>query len=180
MLSWVPLKLVLGPIEANVISERLLFQIETPPGPMPRSSEVPLCSTMYLNILIKLFPEGQWKNHQIGHWKPWVENPVQIFPWSMYALTKKDINRQMLHFPHMGNQHQTEWSLPCLNLLRFLIVLMTYFDLKLAREVLLGPTPKSLISYFFPCAKHAPFFPQFSFTRTLDFGLLVLCSPVFC
>lgn len=42
MLSWAQLKLVLGIVGPDVISKRLSFQNDNPPGQMPKSSEVTL------------------------------------------------------------------------------------------------------------------------------------------
>lgn len=57
MPSRVQLKLVLGHIEPDIISERLP-EIDSPPGPMSKSSEVPLCSAILSKYAHQVVPRG--------------------------------------------------------------------------------------------------------------------------
>ena len=84
------------------------------PGPMPRSSELPLCST---NLLSKYkhhdLPRGSVEKSldlDIGRLASQVQSK---FFFNMYLLlTRKDIKKkkQMLYYPYTGKQHQTIWS----------------------------------------------------------------------
>lgn len=77
------------------------ISIDIPPGPVPRSSDVPL---FYLNTFPMLFAEVQHKGHWAGHCESWVTSLVEIFFLSI--TTKKDPTRQMLYFPYLGKQHR--------------------------------------------------------------------------
>lgn len=94
------------------------------PGPMPRSSELPLCSTILLSKYRHHdLPRGSVEKSldlDIGRLASQVQS--KFFLNMRLLLTRKDIERQMLYYPYIGKQHQTIWS-PCLFYLSCFIAL---------------------------------------------------------